>query len=180
MWSSLTLKNRLDRPAFESVVLLWGNFFLPSLSFHLCHSQPTNPILLDVTCSVRLHTLLHVIVCCWELLCNVWNQLNFLPHANRRNIVNCCVRLHIALSVSCGVSKEFSRLCSGELCMLRHNNSYRESYFFALNQKDIIFLKNLFGTKRTDSVHSDTILYHKLIRFFPPLFLQLGTFSLWY
>ena len=63
--------------------------------------------------------------------------------------------------------------------MLRHNNSYRESSFFALNQKDIIiFLKNLFGTKRTVSVNSDTILYHKFFLFFPPLFLQLDTFSL--
>ena len=26
------------------------------------------PTLLDVTCSVRLHTLLHVVACSWELL----------------------------------------------------------------------------------------------------------------
>ena len=91
--------------------------------------------------------------------------------ANRRNIVNCCVRLDIAVSVSSGASKAFSRLCSGELCMPRHNESYRESDSFALNQKDIIiFLKNLFGTKRTFSVDSDTILYYKLFRFFPSLF----------
>ena len=55
--------------------------------------------------------------------------------------------------------------------MLRHNNSYRESYFFALNQKDIIiFLKNLFGTKSTVSVHSDTILYHTFFLFSVPCF----------
>ena len=29
------------------------------------------------------------------------------------------------------------RLCSGELCMLRHNESYGESDSFALNQKDV-------------------------------------------
>ena len=82
---------------------------------------------LDVTCYVRLHTLLHVVACCWELSRKVWNQSSFLRHANRRNIGNCCVRLHVALRVSCGVSKAFSRLCSGELYMLRHNESYRES-----------------------------------------------------
>ena len=32
--------------------------------------------------------------------------------------------------------------------MLRHHELYRESDSFALNQKDIIFLKNLFRTKR--------------------------------
>ena len=29
------------------------------------------PTLLDVTCSVRLHTLLHIVACSWELLCKV-------------------------------------------------------------------------------------------------------------
>ena len=38
--------------------------------------------------------------------------------------------------------------------MPRHTESYRESDSFALNQKDI------FGTKRTVSVNSDTILYY--------------------
>ena len=41
--------------------------------------------------------------------------------------------------------------------MLRHR----------LNQN---FLKNLFGTKCTVSVDSDTILYYKLFRFFLPFF----------
>ena len=80
---------------------------------------------------------------------------------------------HIALSVSCGVSKAFSHLCSGELCILRHSESYRESDSFALNQKDIIiFLKNIFGTKRTVSVDSDTILYFSILLslFFLPFF----------
>ena len=31
----------------------------------------TDVTLLDVTCCVRLHTLLHVVGCCWELLCKV-------------------------------------------------------------------------------------------------------------
>ena len=51
------------------------------------------------------------------------------------------------------------------------NKSYHKSDSFAPKQKDIIiFLKNLFGTKRTVSVDSDTILYYKLFRFFPSLF----------
>ena len=54
--------------------------------------------------------------------------------------------------------------------MLRHHELYRESDSFKLDQKDIIFLKNLFGTKRTVSVDSDTILYYKLFRFFSSLF----------
>ena len=35
------------------------------------------PTLLDVTCCVHLHTLLHVVACCCMLLCRVWNQSNF-------------------------------------------------------------------------------------------------------
>ena len=33
--------------------------------------------LLDVTCCVRLHTLLHVETCCWELSLKVRNRSNF-------------------------------------------------------------------------------------------------------
>ena len=84
-----------------------------------------------------LHVLSVYTPCCvsWGDVAYVWNQSNFLPHANRRNIVNCCVHLHIAISVSCGVWEAFSRLCSGGLCRLRHTDSYREPYFFALNLK---------------------------------------------
>ena len=69
------------------------------------------------------------------------------------NIVGSCyVPLHIALSVNCGVTKAYTQLCSGELCTLRQKESYCESDSFALNQKEIlVFLKNLFGTKRTVS-----------------------------
>ena len=35
------------------------------------------PTLLDVTFCVRLHILLHVVACCWELLLKVWNRSNF-------------------------------------------------------------------------------------------------------
>ena len=63
--------------------------------------------------------------------------------------------------------------------MLRHNESYCKSDFFALNEKDIlIFLKNLFGTNRTVSVHFDTILYYNLFRSFPPFFLTSALLSL--
>ena len=77
------------------------------------------------------------------------------------------------------VFQRHTRLCSGELCMLRRNESYCKSHFFALNKKDIlIFLKNLFGTNRTVSVDFDTILYYKLFRTFPPFFLRSALLSL--
>ena len=38
------------------------------------------PTLLDVTCCVCLHTLLHVVGCCCVLLRKVWNQSNFSPN----------------------------------------------------------------------------------------------------
>ena len=45
------------------------------------------PTLLDVTCCVRVHILLHVVGCCCVLLRKVWNRSNFSPRANGRNIV---------------------------------------------------------------------------------------------
>ena len=36
----------------------------------------TNSTLLNVTRCIRLHTLLHVVACCWELFCKVWNRSN--------------------------------------------------------------------------------------------------------
>ena len=42
-------------------------------------------VLSDVTCFVRLHTLLHPVACCWELLRKVWNCSNFKLRANGRN-----------------------------------------------------------------------------------------------
>ena len=66
------------------------------------------PTLLDVTCRVRLHTLLHVVVCFWELLRKVWNRSNVQLRATDRNnsqycwannVESCCVRLHLALLI---------------------------------------------------------------------------------
>ena len=45
------------------------------------------PRLLDVTCCVRVHILLHVVGCCCVLLRKVWNRSTFSPRANGRNIV---------------------------------------------------------------------------------------------
>ena len=175
-WSSLNInvfwslqKNICLSEVWRKVI---SNKMVVTLAvFFLLPSCCVSSLLLEVTCCVRLHTLLHVVACCFQLSRKVWNQSNFLPHANKCNIVNCCIHLNVALSVSCGVSKAFSRLCSGELCTLMDNKSYHKSDSFAPKQKDIIiFLKNLFGTKRTVSVDSDTILYYKLFRFFPSLF----------
>jgi len=41
--------------------------------------------MLDVTCCVCLHTLLHVVACCWELLRKVWNRSNFQLCENGHN-----------------------------------------------------------------------------------------------
>ena len=38
------------------------------------------PKFLHVTCRVRLHTLLHVVACCWELLRKVWNHSHLLAN----------------------------------------------------------------------------------------------------
>ena len=49
--------------------------------------------LLDVTCCVRLHTPLHVVASCLELLCKVWNWSNFSyvqTDATTPNIVGNC------------------------------------------------------------------------------------------
>ena len=45
----------------------------PTLGFK---PRANDATLLDVTCCVRLHTLLHVVGCCCVLLCKVWNQSN--------------------------------------------------------------------------------------------------------
>ena len=45
------------------------------------------PTLLDVTCCVRLHTPLHVVACCWELLRKVWNLSNFWPTNSNTSFV---------------------------------------------------------------------------------------------
>ena len=47
--------------------------------------RATDATLLDVTCCVRLHTLLHVVECCWELLRKVRNRSNFSPRVNGGN-----------------------------------------------------------------------------------------------
>ena len=67
--------------------------------------RKTDATLLDVTCCVRLHTLLLVVACCWELLRKVCNRSNVWLRANEpnnsqncwaNNVGNCCVRLHVA------------------------------------------------------------------------------------
>ena len=61
------------------------------------------PTLLDVTCCVRLHTLLHVVGCCCVLLRKVWNRPNFSANnsqhffcsRDRQNVAQqCWIRLH--------------------------------------------------------------------------------------
>ena len=45
------------------------------------------PTLLDVACCVRLHTLLHVVACCWELLHKVLNRSKFWANNSQHSFV---------------------------------------------------------------------------------------------
>ena len=45
------------------------------------------PTLLDVTCCVRLHTLLHVVAFCWELLHKALNWSNFCANNSQHSFV---------------------------------------------------------------------------------------------
>ena len=95
------------------------------------------PKLLDVTCCVRLHTLLHVVRCCCVLLRRVWNRWilptthcraqhcwellhsfahhcqharNNSQHCWRNNVGSCCVRLHAALSKGVDCATHINRM----------------------------------------------------------------------
>ena len=64
------------------------------------------PTLLDVTCCVRLHTPLHVVACCWEMLRKVWNLSNFEPTTPNISFDQwlpkyIIVRLHVQLLQQC-------------------------------------------------------------------------------
>ena len=59
----------------------------------LCKRDTT---LLDVTFCVRLHTLFHVVACCWELLRKVWNWSNYDQQSWEllaNNVASVCTRL---------------------------------------------------------------------------------------
>ena len=66
------------------------------------------PTLLDVTCCVRLHTLLQIVGCCCVLLHKVWNQSNFSANnsqhffcsPDRRSVAQrCWIRLHSSSNI---------------------------------------------------------------------------------
>ena len=68
----------------------------------------TDATLLNVTCWVRLHTLLHVVGCCYVLLRKVWNRSNFSANnsqhffcsVNRRSVAQqCWIRLHSSSNI---------------------------------------------------------------------------------
>ena len=54
--------------------------YLPSL-----HCWPTTPKIVGCYMLRCLHSLLHVVACCWELWRKVWNRWNFYPRAYGRN-----------------------------------------------------------------------------------------------
>ena len=80
------------------------------------------PKLLDVTCCVRLHTLLHVVGCCCVLLRKVWNQSNFsannsqhffcsvIAEAWRNNVGSVCTALPTLLGQRTLITHALQRL----------------------------------------------------------------------
>ena len=74
-------QNKQWRAETEECVPLMRRFGLVSVkrdhSDHVTLSPvQTDATLLNVTCCFRLHTLLHVVGCCWVLLRKVWNHSN--------------------------------------------------------------------------------------------------------
>ena len=59
------------------------------------------PTFLDITCCFRLHTLQHVVACCWESLCKVFetgltfapSNISFVPWSPKL-VQQCWIRLH--------------------------------------------------------------------------------------
>ena len=80
------------------------------------------PKLLDVTCCVRLHTLLHVVGCCCVLLHKVWNRSNFsannsqhflcsvIAEAWRNNVGSVCTALPTLLGPRMLITHGLQRL----------------------------------------------------------------------
>ena len=80
------------------------------------------PTLLDVTCSIRLQTLLHVVGCCCLLLHKVWNRSNFsannsqhffcsmIAEALRNNVGSVCTALPTLLGPRTLITHGLQRL----------------------------------------------------------------------
>ena len=74
--------------------------------YNIIKSKPTqtDTTLLDVICCVHLHTLLHVVACCWEFSCSkfetgqtfsyVQAEGNNSQHCWANKVGSCCIRLH--------------------------------------------------------------------------------------
>ena len=139
-----------------------------SFLLHAYRRKNSQHYQLDVTCYVRLHTLLHVVACCWELSRKVWKPVKlFAP---------CKQTQHWELLCPFARSSKSQLWCFKGIqsAMFRRTLHAKAQWIipWIWIKKDIlIFLKNLFGTKRTVSVDSDTILNYKLFRFlFLPFF----------
>ena len=75
------------------------------------------PTLLDVTCCVRLHTLLHVVGCCCALLRKVWNLSNF--SANNSQHFFCSVITEAWRNNGGSVWTTLPTLLGSRICSLR-------------------------------------------------------------
>ena len=100
---------------------LWTNSFKPRANGRNIVGQQL-PALLDVTCCVRLHTLLHVVGCCCVLSRKVWNQSNFsannsqhffcsvIAKASRNNVGSICTALPTLLGPHMLITHGLQRL----------------------------------------------------------------------
>ena len=101
--SNMNLVYGLTLHAWGSNPVGDSDFLFVPRSWHADYSFSQVPTLLDVTCCVRLHTLLHIVACCCVLLGVVVRSLNPVKrwlHANGCNNSqhwSCCVRLQVAL-----------------------------------------------------------------------------------
>ena len=88
------------------------------------------PKLVDVTCCIRLHTLLYVVGCCCVLLCKVWNQSNFsannsqhffcsvIAEAYCKNVGSACTALPTLVGPSMLITHGLQRLMGCILPMM--------------------------------------------------------------
>ena len=108
------------------------------------------PTLLDVTCCIRLHTLLHVVGCCCVLLRKVWNRSNFsannsqhflcsvIAEAYRNNVGSVCTTLPTLLRPRTLITHGLQRLMGSILPTMhcRSQHCWELLYPFAHHYQD--------------------------------------------
>ena len=111
--------------------LHYGAFFHKVTLIYKRSLQTDATLLANNTVPWKLHVVSVFTPCCmWlsvvgiEVVAQSVKPVKIFPHGNRRNIVNCCVCFHVALSVSCAVSKEYTAMFRRTLRAWRHNRNH--------------------------------------------------------